>query len=253
MPNPSPVLTPPEPVPADPTPSLLRTARNQLQSGKYADALQTAQALVQLHPENGSYQFLLGEAAFMAGEMTQSIGAFDALIRIEPQSQARLWQRGLALYYADEFEKGVEQFEIHQTVNSQDVENAVWHMLCSARLIGVDQAREQLIPIRRDSRIPMKEIFQLFSGQLSPEDVIDAAEDAAGQNESEKQASLYYAYLYIGLFYEMTGDAEKSAGAINRAAALHPFPNNNLMGRVAAVHILMRAKRMEKETHDPTK
>ena len=94
-----------------------------------------------------------GETHFYLGNIEQSIADFDRVIELIPNQEPRHWQRGISYYYAGEFAKGVAQFELHQTVNPQDVENAVWHFLCQARLNGLETARESLIPICLDPTI----------------------------------------------------------------------------------------------------
>mgnify|MGYP000446850332 CR=1 FL=1 len=41
-------------------------------------------------------------------------------------------------------EEGRKLFELHRSVNPQDVENAAWHFLCAARVDGLEKARAQL-------------------------------------------------------------------------------------------------------------
>ncbi len=43
-----------------------------------------------------------------------------------PGAEPELWQRGLALYYTERFADGQKQFELHKTVNPNDVENRAW-------------------------------------------------------------------------------------------------------------------------------
>ena len=88
-----------------------------------------------------------GEAYFKAAKIKESIADFDAYLKDVPRQDPHHWQRGISYYYADEFKKGYEQFERHQTVNSNDVENAVWHFLCLARAKGIEEAKNKLIPI----------------------------------------------------------------------------------------------------------
>ena len=102
-----------------------------------------------------------GETHFYLGNIEQSIADFDRVIELIPSQEPRHWQRGISYYYAGEFAKGVAQFELHQTVNPQDVENAVWHFLCKARVDGIAAAKQSLIPIARDYRVPMSQIWDL--------------------------------------------------------------------------------------------
>ena len=109
--------------------------------------------------------------------MRKASADFNSVIGLRPDQEAHHWQRGIAYYYAGEFEKGRLQFEAHQEVNPKDVENAVWHFLCVARMHGMEEARKKLIPIAGDSRVPMAEVHELFAGKGTKEAVIEAAEE----------------------------------------------------------------------------
>ena len=176
-----------------------------------------------------------GQRLFFEAKITESIAAFDKLIELQPEAKPHLWQRGLALYYADKFQEGREQFETHQTVNTADVENAAWHFLCVARLEGIDGARKHFIPIEGDSRVPMKEVHQLFAGKATPEQVLKAAE--AG-DESERRNQLCYAHLYLGLYFEAMKDEAKAREHMLKAAK--EFSMDHYMGETARVHLKVR-------------
>jgi len=129
-------------------------------------------ALVVLLPSRAmaaerSPQELFNEAVqlFFDAKPVESARLFDELVEAVPGAEPDLWQRGLALYYADRFADGRAQFELHRTVNPNDVENPAWHFLCVARLEGVKAAREKLLPVGEDSRVPMKEILSRAKGK----------------------------------------------------------------------------------------
>ena len=84
----------------------------------------------QQNDPNGRDLYARGEEHFFAGRIDESIQSWDLEIVAQPFREPYHWQRGLAFYYANEFEKGVKQFELHQKVNRNDVENAAWHFLC---------------------------------------------------------------------------------------------------------------------------
>lgn len=176
-----------------------------------------------------------GQKLFFEAKIDESIAAFDKLIELQPDAKPHLWQRGLSLYYADKFKEGREQFETHQTVNTADVENAAWHFLCVARLEGVEGARKNFIPIEGDSRVPMKEVHQLFAGKGSAEAVIKAAE--AG-DESDRRNQLCYAHLYLGLYYEALKDEAKAKEHMLKSA--RDFSMDHYMGETARVHLKVR-------------
>lgn len=173
-----------------------------------------------------------GEAHFKAGKMAESIADFDKVLEFEPAQKPHHWQRGIALYYAGRFKDGKEQFEIHQTVNSNDVENAVWHFLCAARADGLEKAKKGLIPIDGDGRIPMAQVHQLFAGKIKPEDVLATAKAAPAETRSGEP--MFYAHLYLGIYFEAIGDAKQAREYIFKAA--ERANQNGYMGDVARVH-----------------
>ena len=182
-----------------------------------------------------------GTEHFRAGNFDKSVADFDKFIELAPTQAAHHWQRGISLYYAGRFEDGAKQFELHRTVNPNDVENAVWHFLCVARMHGMDEARKKLIPISGDSRVPMAEVHDLFSGKGTKEDVLEAGEKGDGPGMKN---SLFYAHLYLGLFEEARGNDAASLEHIRKAA--HEFSQAHYMGDVARVHLKLRAGDKEK-------
>jgi lipoprotein NlpI len=171
-----------------------------------------------------------GVQFFTEGKFKEAIQEFDKVIELDPRMEARHWQRGIAYYYAGEYQKGVDQFELHQTVNSQDVENAVWHFICKTRVDGLEAAREALIPIQADGRVPMEQIWNLFAGQGTVQDVLDAA----NRPSSYQRQHLCYAHLYLGLYYEAIGESSLAKEHILMAA--NEYSMDNYMGMVAQVH-----------------
>jgi lipoprotein NlpI len=187
--------------------------------------------LAQATTESPAYYNDRGEENFRTGRIAESIADFDKAIALEPRLAPQHWQRGVALYYANRFADGRKQFELHQTVNPSDVENAVWHFLCVARLEGAEKARASLIPIPEDTRVPMMQIHALFAGKGPVDDVL---------KQATSRDALFYAHLYLGLYYEVIGNAELSKKHIQLAA--HDYAMDHYMGDVARVHEKLRSR-----------
>jgi len=179
---------------------------------------------------------LRGEEHFRQARITEAIADFDRQIKLRPDQAAGHWQRGIAYYYAGEYEKGSRQFELHQSVNPQDVENAVWHFMCVIRTprATVETARKKLIPVTQDSRIPMRQIQHLFAGTTTPEEVLRVGEEGG-------DTAKFYADLYVGLYYEALARDDESRRFIVRAAD-NPAARKNYMGDVSRVHVRLRRK-----------
>ncbi|MCP3918539.1 MAG: hypothetical protein GY711_23580 [bacterium] len=149
-----------------------------------------------------------------------------------PELEPQHWRRGIAYYYAGEYEAGVKQFEQHRTVNPADVENAAWHSICRARASDAETAREALLPVGHDARVPMPKIYALFAGQATADEVVRAAGNDPG--------ALFYAHLYVGLHHEALGAAEAASHHIQLAATT--FSQPHYMGDVARVHAALLAE-----------
>ena len=228
---------------ANPLDDRLLNLRAQMHGilGNYAEANEDLTAAIKLQVDSG---YLFRERAtvrFKLGLFAESAADFDRMNELMPKAAPHNWQRGIALYYAGRFRDGREQFELHQTVNAEDVETAVWHFLCTAREQSAEVARKKLIPISGDTRIPMKQIHDLFAGKATPEDVMSAA-TAGGPAPAQLRYQTFYAHLYLGLYFEATGDAARAKEEI--LAALPLADPADYMGTVAKVHALRLTGRL---------
>lgn len=182
---------------------------------------------------------------FFEAQPVESCAAFDRLVELRPEAEPELWQRGLALYYAERFEDGRRAFEVHRTVNPADVENVAWHFACVARAEGEEKAREAILPVGPDRRVPMTEIRDLFAGTGTAEAVLAAADRGP---ESALRNQRCYAHLYLGLYHDALGDEEQAREHILQAAG--PFSMDHYMGKVARVHAEVRGWPLPAATGD---
>jgi lipoprotein NlpI len=177
-----------------------------------------------------------GDAYLKSGKWKESIADFDVFLKSKPQFAPEHWRRGIALYYAGQFDEGRKQFDLHRSVNPEDVENSAWHYLCNARANTPKKAREDLIPVTKDARVPMKEVLELFAGKLKPQDVIDAAENAK-LTGAEKASARFYAHLYVALYYESEKDEKKALEHLTTAVEKHKI--GDYMWDVGDAHLKM--------------
>lgn len=182
-----------------------------------------------------------GTTAFFAGKIDEALQHWDKQIAADPAAGPHHWQRGLALYYAGKYQEGRLQFESHQLVNPQDVENAAWHFLCVAKLENPEAARKVFIPITHDPRVPMKEIHALYAGKGTAEAVLEAAEKKDHGAALKNQRC--YAHLYLGLYHEALGDAAKAKTHLLKAAG--EFRQDHYMGKTAQLHCQLRSWKVD--------
>ena len=187
--------------------------------------------------QGASHHIERGMQAFRDGAIDKSLQAFDRAIESDSRVEPFLWQRGISQYCMGQYEEGRKQFESHQTVNPNDVENAAWHFLCVAKLKGADAARKQRLVIAADldKRVPMQEIYQMISGEGSEQKVL-----AAAKEDGSPQAMMY-AHLYLGLLSEVEG--AKASSRRHLAIAAEQSLENSYMQEVARVRLRQRDKR----------
>ena len=172
---------------------------------------------------------------FLAGRIKESVTGFDRVVALVPDAAPELWQRGIALYYVGRYDDCRKQFESHRTVNPNDVENPAWHFLCVAHAESPVKARAALLPVGPDQRSPMREVYEMFKGSMTP----DAVLAAAGQSASAR----FYAELYVGLYYEATGNKAAGLTHLKAAASQQYASTGGYMYRVATLHPLLTAVR----------
>ena len=199
---------------------------------EHALALADYDEAIRFRPEQAPAYNRRGGVRFKLDRIEDSIGDFDKAIELDPRQEPHHWQRGISYYYAGLYEKGSRQFASHQTVNPNDVENAVWHYLCAARLSGAREARGSILQIDGDSRVPMMQIYRLFRGDGTIAGVLEAARAGSPSPQILNQ-QLFYARLYIGLYHEANGKAKAARKNIVQAV---DHQVGHYMWHVARVH-----------------
>lgn len=188
--------------------------------------------------------YLRGREHFRLGLIQESVSDFDRYVELQPSTASRQWERGIACYYAKQFEKGAKQFELYQTYHDNDVENSVWRYLCMVPTEGIERARSTILPIQNDPRVPMMQVFELYRGNIKPDEVLAACR--RDDPDPEMLAGrLFYAHLYLGLYHEVAGEKELARKYILLAAdkklAKHPRING-YMWDVARIHSNLMTK-----------
>lgn len=183
---------------------------------RHREAVADFDQALRLDPTQAEAYNHRGSEHFKLGNIRQSLADFDRFLELRPAERPGHWRRGITCYYAGQFDEGRKQFEGYEKVDTNDVENAAWHFLCNARQHGVEKARREILKIGNDRRVPMMQVYALYAGTLKPEDVLAAA--AAGNpTPAQRTARLFYAHLYLGLYYEVLGDRARALEHLTRA------------------------------------
>lgn len=182
-----------------------------------------------------------GSVHFKLGHIKESVADFDKFLTLRPAAGPGHWRRGITLYYAGQFAEGKKQFAGYEQVDTNDVENAVWHFICAARVDGLEKARAAMLKIGHDKRVPLMVVNDLFRGKAKPEDVLTAAA-ADKVTPRERTQRLFYAHLYLGLYHESHGDAKRALEHLAKAAEEHMILGH-YMWETARVHLELRRKK----------
>jgi lipoprotein NlpI len=211
---------------------------------KHREALADLDKAIGIDPRLAAAYDHRGSEHFKLGHIKESLADFDHFLELKPAAYPGHWRRGITLYYAGKYEEGRKQFAAYEKEDTNDVENSVWHYLCAARVDGIAKARTGMLKIGRDRRVPMMEVYDLFLGKLKPGDVLAAAEKVEAPPAARKQA-LFYAHLYLGLYYDATGDKAKALEHMKLAAGKYNV--GQYMADVARVHEQLLRKDVEKD------
>jgi lipoprotein NlpI len=203
--------------------------------GKSREAIADLDHLLMVNPRQPNVLELRGTEKLKLRHFVGAIDDFDQECRLDPRREPWHWKRGLAYYYAGQYAKGRDQFQRYHDGDDNDVENAVWRVLCMARLeqVGLAKAQQDILVVRRDSRVPMMEVYSLFSGKGKPDDILQAIENGT-PGKQEKNSRIFYGHLYLGLYFDMTGQS-KAAEEHLKTAVEHPI--EHFMWDIAKLHL----------------
>jgi tetratricopeptide (TPR) repeat protein len=187
--------------------------------------------IIHNQPTNPNAYIRRGMVHFQLAKIDESIQDFDIAEQLDSHLKPYLWQRGLSYYYAERFAEGAQQFEIDLTVNAQDVEETVWRYLCTARSLGIEEARNSLLTVKNDPRRVMQCVYDFYAGNCTPDDVLNI-----GKLEGTK--GNFYSHLYLGLYYEAENNLDLAQEYIVKAADNYKI--EDYMWYLAQVHKTLR-------------
>src|SRR5947208_323991 len=81
-------------------------------------------------------------------------------------------------------------------------------------------AAKEILKIGDDKRVPMRQVYDLYKGELKPADVFAATKKGEPTPEQLSQR-LFYAHLYVGIYHELLGDKKAAFEHLNKAAEEH--------------------------------
>jgi tetratricopeptide (TPR) repeat protein len=187
--------------------------------GRVDPALADFNEVLKLRPDYAGCSQLRGALHLRLGHFEEALADFNQYLRLTPKNEPHHWQRGMAFYYLGRYGEGRRQFEQCHRTNTNDIEHALWHFACTARLKGLKEARASLLPVGKDPRPYLEQVYSCFAGRIKPEEFFARLNDSKSKSDNR---DLAHAHFYVGLFYEATCNEILANEQIAKAAELGP-------------------------------
>ena len=210
---------------------LRASAFRALEKGDWASAIAAADSMMQKWSADAAMIRTAGDVYLRAGKVESATRLFNRYVKDQPEQLPYLWQRGISLYFTGDYDEAAEQFEVHRTVNPNDVENAAWHFLCVAKSKSVEKAKQLVLPAPGDPRLPMEEVLEMLS--TGDREAVIARVEAVPAGSGARKSAAFYGDFYLGLYADALGEKEAALKYLRRAAEDAP---HNYMGDVARVY-----------------
>lgn len=222
---------------AEPTP-LSPAQRTQLED-RLRMQLTAATRMIDAEPDQLAGWSSRGDARFFLVDFDGAVADYSRMVELNPALDTSHWRRGIAYFYAGEYEKAARQFERYHSYDNVDRENGIWRYLSQHKAYGREKAREGLLKYEKDDRQPFPDVYRLFAGKITPEEIL-ANIAAADVSDNERDQRLFYAHLYIGLNHAVEGNEAAARSHLGKAVA-STWPRRagygpNYMWHVARLH-----------------
>lgn len=190
-------------------------------------------------PKTVNLYSIRGDAYFFRGKFSEAVADYEKMVELQPDLETSHWRKGIAYFYAKRYKDAAVQFENYHAFDNVDRENGIWRYLSQTKALGRDKAREGLLKYEKDDREPFPDVYRLFSGELTGDEVVKRINDAK-ISPREREQRLFYAELYVGLNDYVEGrieGAEKHLGeATNNNWGAKAGGGPGWMWHVARVH-----------------
>ena len=186
-----------------------------------------------------------GDACFKLADFSKSVAEYEKMVELDPSIEKSHWRRGIAYFYAGQYDKAAHQFEIYNSFDNVDRENGIWRYFSQYKAHGKEKAQQGLLKYQKDDREPFPDVYQLFEGKKTPEQIL-AKIKAAELSDEDREMRNFYAHLYIGLNFAVEGKKDDAIPHLKKAVANTWGPKSgfgpNYMWHVGRLHFELLTK-----------
>ncbi len=115
---------------------------------------------------------------------------------------------------------------------------------------GLKTARKGLLKYEKDDRPPYPWLYEMFAGEIKPGQVFSEIEDA-GFDDRYRTRVLFHAWLYVGIYLELTEGTQKALPYLRKAAANeYGRTTGTYMWQVARIHYRLSSEGAQGEERE---
>jgi lipoprotein NlpI len=194
-----------------------------------------------------------GDLHMFLGDFASAEADYRGMVELKPELDVSHWRLGIAMYYAGHPDQAAAQFDKYNSFDNVDRENGIWRYLSHHKAFGPEKAREQLLRYEKDDRPPFKEVYRLFEGKITAEEILNSI--PATLDDDSKNSRLFYAHLYIGLNHAVEGREADARNALQKATQ-NSWPRKagygpNYMWHVGRLHYQLLKYTQEAPSQPP--
>ena len=188
------------------------------------------------NPKEISSYSARGDARLFLADFKGARADYEKMIELNPKLDVSHWRLGIAYFYLKEYDKAARQFGIYHQYDQVDRENGIWRFMSQYKANGLAVARKGLLKYEKDDRPPYPWLYDVFAGKIQPGQVFSKIEEEAF-DDRYKTRVLFHAYLYVGIYLELTEDSKKALPYLRKAAAnAYGRTTGTYMWQVARIH-----------------
>ena len=204
---------------------------------RYSAQGKTMSERLKKNPNEVSSYSARGDARLFLKDFKGSREDYEKMIELNPKLDVSHWRLGIAYFYLEEYDKAARQFGVYHQYDQIDRENGIWRFMSQFKADGLAAARKGLLKYEKDDRPPYPWLYAMFAGELEPEKVFKKI-DEQGFPERYKIRVQFHAYLYVGIYLELTEKDPKKALPYLRKAAANEYGRSTgtYMWQVARIH-----------------
>lgn len=200
-------------------------------------------ALIEVPDFARSYNFL-GIYLASSERFSEAYDAYDAVLDIDPNEQYAYFNRGIALYYGDRVDLGLQDLEKFYNFDINEPFRVAWLYILERTKFGKDEAIARLTE-RMAKMTPEKdewgvEILDLLAEKVSGHELIEQIRTARIDN-GEQSRRLCEAYFYMAKLAAFEGKIKRAYDLFHLCMA------TNITGYLEYRYALLEVTRYERQ------